>query len=249
MGRIGLEVVRHLILGGEGMWRARKRHTVEPVEPRRRKEPERVPSLTPGVADPLVGVEDDKAETSPGEVVTDRQAGLAATDDNGFDPLSIASRRSSEPPSVQRIALPSSYARRLVAAIGSSPYGTSPCCIAKTAAAARVDTPILLYAFWMWLSAVLTEIPNDSCHLLCLQPAREEADNLCFALCQPSGSLDSWGWLAGGLNDRPDGDSIEPSNTDLTCERLGSLLRGERRTVRSRFDLRLIRIRRGEQTC
>ena len=61
---------------------------------------------------------------------------------------------------MQRIPLPSSYARRLVAAIGSSPYGTSPCCIAKTAAAARVDTPILLYTFWMWLSAVLTEIPN-----------------------------------------------------------------------------------------
>ena len=66
-----------------------KRHTVEPVEPRRRKEPERVPPHPPGVADPLVGVEDDKAETSPGEVVTNRQAGLAATDDNGFDPLSI----------------------------------------------------------------------------------------------------------------------------------------------------------------
>ena len=30
----------------------------------------------------------------------------------------------------------------------------------RAAAAARVDTPILLYTFWMWLSAVLTEIPN-----------------------------------------------------------------------------------------
>jgi hypothetical protein len=67
------------------MWRARKRHTGEPVEPRRSKEPERVPPHPPGVADPLVGVEDDKAETSPGEVVTDRQAGLSATDDNGVD--------------------------------------------------------------------------------------------------------------------------------------------------------------------
>ena len=34
-----------------------------------------------------------------------------------------------------------------IGSIGSSPYGTKPCCIAKSAAAARVDTPILVYAF------------------------------------------------------------------------------------------------------
>ena len=36
-------IVRHLILGGEGMWRAWERHAGEPVESRRREEPERVP--------------------------------------------------------------------------------------------------------------------------------------------------------------------------------------------------------------
>jgi hypothetical protein len=72
------------------MCRARKRQTLETVEPRRRKEPERVPPLSPGVANPLVGVEDDKAATSSGEMVTNRQTSLPATDDNGFDPLGIA---------------------------------------------------------------------------------------------------------------------------------------------------------------
>ena len=121
--------------------------------------------------------------------------------------------------------MPSSYARRLVAAIGSSPYGTSPCCIAKTAAAARVDTPILLYAFWMWLSAVLTEIPNTRAICFVLQPAREEADDIYLALRQPSRSGDSWGWLTGSLNDRPDGGGIESSRTGLAGERLGGLQR------------------------
>ena len=37
-----------------------------------------------------MGVEDDKPETSLGEMVTDREAGLAATDDNRFNPLNIA---------------------------------------------------------------------------------------------------------------------------------------------------------------
>jgi hypothetical protein len=33
--------------------------------------------------------------------------------------------------------------------------------MANRVAAARVDTPILPYAFWTWRSAVLTEIPSS----------------------------------------------------------------------------------------
>ena len=72
------------------MCRSRKWHPVEPVEARRGEQPQRVPPRSPGVADPLVGVEDDEAETSPGEMVAGRQAGLSATDDYGLDPLGIA---------------------------------------------------------------------------------------------------------------------------------------------------------------
>ena len=55
---VGLEVVGHLVLGRERVARGRERHAVEPVEAGRREQAERVPALPPGVADPLVGLED-----------------------------------------------------------------------------------------------------------------------------------------------------------------------------------------------
>ena len=62
-----------------------------------------------------------------------------------------------------------------------------------------------------------------TCDLLGLQPAGQEADDLCLALRQPGRPFDAWARLAGGLEDRPDGDGIEPSNADLSGECLGGL--------------------------
>ena len=59
----------------------------QPVEARRREQAERVPALAPGVADPLVRVEDHEGRPRLRQVVADRQAGLAAADDHGLDPL------------------------------------------------------------------------------------------------------------------------------------------------------------------
>ena len=54
----------------------------------------------------------------------------------------------------------------MVLPIGNSPHIARPCCIANSAAAARVETPILASAFWTWRSAVLVEIP--SARAICL---------------------------------------------------------------------------------
>ena len=51
----------------------------------RGEQPQRVPALAPGVADPLVGVQDQERPSPPGQVAADRQAGLAATDDHGLE--------------------------------------------------------------------------------------------------------------------------------------------------------------------
>ena len=148
-------------------------------------------------------------------MVTDRQAGLPAT------PTTTVSNRSAsltaliEPPPVVRIHCRHAKRSASSLSIGNSPYGTSPCCIANTAAAARVDTPILLYAFWMWLSAVFTEIPN-ACHLLCLQPARGGGEHLFRA---PSAQQDPrFVGFAGQPSTTLTATASKPSSTHLAHE-------------------------------
>ena len=75
----------------------------------------------------------------------------------------------------------------------------------RAAAAARVDTPILLYAFWMWLSAVLTEIPNARAICLVCNPRARRPMTSVSRCVSPAGRSIRVGPLAGGLEDRPDG--------------------------------------------
>ena len=85
--RVRLEVVGHLVLGGEHVRRAGEGHARQGVVAGGREEAKRVPPLPPGVADPLVGVEDDEGEIPLGEVVPDCEARLAAAHYQGLDAL------------------------------------------------------------------------------------------------------------------------------------------------------------------
>ena len=85
--RVGLQVVGHLVLGRERPGRTRERHPGQPAVAGRGEQPQRVPAVAPGVPDPLVGVEDHEGPAPPGQVVADREPGLAASDDHRLDLL------------------------------------------------------------------------------------------------------------------------------------------------------------------
>ena len=141
-GRVGLQVVGHLVLGGERVGRRGEREPGQRVVPGRGEQPQRVPAPAPGVADPLVGVQDQERPSPPGQVVADRQAGLAATDDHGLDVLWLTFGHA-RLPLVTLACRQQRYERSRACPMGSSPQAVSPCCMAKSAAAARVETPIL----------------------------------------------------------------------------------------------------------
>ena len=82
--RIGLEVVGHLARGRVRRARGREGHSRQPIAARRRVEPQRVPAASPAVADAPAAVEDDELPALLLEEVPGGEAGLAATDDNGF---------------------------------------------------------------------------------------------------------------------------------------------------------------------
>lgn len=54
----------------------------------------------------------------------------------------------------------STYEEKQPYLMGNSPHGTRPCSVAYSVAAARVETPIFRYEFWMWRSAVLGEMSS-----------------------------------------------------------------------------------------
>ena len=140
---VGLEVVGHLVLGGERLGRGGEGHPRQPAEASGGEQAKRVPALAPGVADPLVRVEDHEADTTLRQVVPDREAGLAAADDNGLDTFRLTQVHPWHwPPGYESPTGSERYERSVVRAIGSSPHATSPCSIANSVAAARVDTPI-----------------------------------------------------------------------------------------------------------
>jgi hypothetical protein len=64
----------------ESSWAARERHPIEAVELGRREQPQRVPPLTPRVADALVRVQDYEADAGAREVIADGETGLPAAD-------------------------------------------------------------------------------------------------------------------------------------------------------------------------
>jgi hypothetical protein len=68
---------------------AREGHAVQPVEPSRGEEAQRIPSRAPNVADALGGVDDEEGDVAAGEVVADREACLPAADDEGVDALDV----------------------------------------------------------------------------------------------------------------------------------------------------------------
>jgi hypothetical protein len=82
--RIGLEIVGHLARGWVRRARGREGHSRQPIAARRRVQPQRVPAAAPAVADALSAVEDDELPALPLEGVAGGEAGLAATDDDGF---------------------------------------------------------------------------------------------------------------------------------------------------------------------
>jgi len=72
-----------------------ERQAVERIEPRRREEAQRVPALSPGVADARRAVENHEAETALLQVVSDRKAGLTAADDDDVEAIARDRRRHS----------------------------------------------------------------------------------------------------------------------------------------------------------
>ena len=108
----------------------------------RGEQAKRVPALAPGVTDPLVGVQDQEWPFLTGKMVADRQARLAATDDHGLNVLWLTLGHAR----LRLVALAccqQRYERSRLRPMGSSPQTVSPCCMANSAAAARVETPIL----------------------------------------------------------------------------------------------------------
>ena len=70
LGRIGFEVVGHVVLAGKRPGRRGEGPAREPVVARGREQSKRVPPLAPGVADPLVRVQDHEGQTARRQVVS-----------------------------------------------------------------------------------------------------------------------------------------------------------------------------------
>src|SRR5262249_49792477 len=86
---VRIEVIAHLVFRRKAVSGRRERHAVEAVELRPREEAERIPSHTPGVADSLVRVEDDKGKIAARQMVPDRQTSLSCADDYRLDALGV----------------------------------------------------------------------------------------------------------------------------------------------------------------
>ena len=82
------------------------------------------------------------------------------------------------------------------------------------------------YAFWMWRSAVLTEIPRRARDLLGLQPARQHPDDLGLALGQSGRPLEARRRLPGRLDHRRHRVGVEPPGLGLLARARGRLLGG-----------------------
>ena len=84
-GGIVLQIVRLLVLGGEGEGVAREGPAGQAVVLGGGEQPQRVPAAPPRVANPRAGVENDKVPVLLRQVVAQRQAGLSGADDDGVD--------------------------------------------------------------------------------------------------------------------------------------------------------------------
>ena len=104
-----------------------------------------------------MGIQDHEWQAAPRQGMADRQARLTAADDHGLDMHHVVGLTLGD-----LVAAGDVHAGEAIGElrIGSSPHVTRPCSIANSAAAARLENPILAYAFCTWRSAVLTEIPS-----------------------------------------------------------------------------------------
>src|SRR5262249_5863633 len=84
LARVRAEIIRHLVFGRKRKCRSRKFHSGEAVVLGRRKQPKRVPTLTPGVAPQTAraraGGESDEWPPWAGQEVPDGKARLAPAD-------------------------------------------------------------------------------------------------------------------------------------------------------------------------
>ena len=64
------------------MGRRRVGHPGDPIEAGGSEQSERIPALAPGVADPLVGLQDHVRQAMTGEEVPGRESRLTGTDDH-----------------------------------------------------------------------------------------------------------------------------------------------------------------------
>src|SRR5205823_1640548 len=184
--RIGLEVVGGLARGRIRPAGRRERPARQAVVARGREQAERVPSTRPPrAADPLARVEDHERAAAPLQVVADREAGLAAADDDrvellaGRDAAATAAERCflcrhdrsswgrmSCTPTVGRYGC-GRIARihQLAAGRGWSflttrPAQTSSCSKANAPAAVRDETPSLVKMFWTCRATVCSLITS-----------------------------------------------------------------------------------------
>jgi hypothetical protein len=82
VARILREIVRSLLFCGRDITRAWETEAGKSCITRRSEEAERVPPVPPRVPDLLIGIENQERNAAPGEVISHREAGLAAPDDD-----------------------------------------------------------------------------------------------------------------------------------------------------------------------
>src|SRR6266545_5725765 len=87
LGRVGLEVVGHLVLRGERPAGRREPPARQAVVLGRGEQAEGIPPVSPGVADPLAGIEDHERKPSLRQVVAGSESRLPTADDHGLEPL------------------------------------------------------------------------------------------------------------------------------------------------------------------
>ena len=86
-GGVGLEIIGHLVLGGERKgWRGES-PALQSIVAGRGEQAQRIPALAPGVPDPFVGVEDHEGQVPLCQVVPGGETSLTTTDDDRIETL------------------------------------------------------------------------------------------------------------------------------------------------------------------
>ena len=81
---VSLQIISHLILGRERVAAAGESEAGQSGVPCRGEQAKRIPPLTPGIAGALVRVDDQERETAFGQIVSDGEPRLPASDDQSM---------------------------------------------------------------------------------------------------------------------------------------------------------------------